>query len=79
MTNQEKYKEIFKEILEIDESRLTDSLGLDSVPQWDSMGHVRLISALESNFGIVFSLEDIKAFKTMKSGKAILARHGIVL
>ena len=64
MTNMEKYKEAFKEALEIDDSALTDELAFDSIPEWDSVGHMRLMASIEDAFDIMFETEDIMDFGT---------------
>ena len=44
MTNLEKYNNAFVEALEIDESQL-NGLEYQGIPEWDSVGHMGLISA----------------------------------
>jgi acyl carrier protein len=57
--------------LKIEPSALTpDSVSDDFPAQWDSMGQVNLIMALEDEFGIYIEPDD---FGTLKSVAAILA------
>ena len=79
MTNMEKYRQAFREALETDESLLEDSLAFDSIPEWDSVGHMRLISLLEDAFGIIFEPSDIMSFRSFGGGREILAKYGIEL
>ena len=79
MTNLEKYRQAFKEALEIDESLLKDDLAFDSIPEWDSVGHMRLMASLEDTFDIMFETEDIMDFGSFKIGKEILKKYEIVV
>jgi len=54
--------------LKIDISIITDDLSVGSIPEWDSLAHVALISAVEKEFGLqfeidqVFELEEVEDF-----------------
>lgn len=77
MTNMEKYRNVFKEAMEIEDGLLTDELAFDSIPEWDSVGHMRLMSFLEDAFGIMFEVTDLMNFKSFGEGKEILKKYGI--
>ena len=51
MTNKQKYNQAFIDSFAIDESPL-DTLEYNSIPEWDSVGHMGLIAALEDTFDI---------------------------
>ena len=46
----EKYKKVFTEALSIDQSKFDDKVKYNDIPEWDSIGHMTLISELEENF-----------------------------
>ena len=48
----EKYKKVFTEALSIDQSKFDDKVKYNDIPEWDSIGHMTLISELEENFSI---------------------------
>ena len=77
MTNLEKYRAAFAEALEIDESQITDELAFDAIPEWDSVGHMRLMAALEDAFDIMFETEDIMDFSSVAVGKTILKKYDV--
>ncbi|WP_027397428.1 acyl carrier protein [Anaerovibrio lipolyticus] len=79
MTNMEKYINAFKESLEIDDSIITDELAFDSIPEWDSVGHMRLMASLEDTFDIMFETEDIMDFSSLGKGKEILKKYNVDL
>ncbi len=76
MTNLEKYKKIFAQTLEINEDQLT-GLTYQSVPAWDSVGHMMLISSLENAFDTIFDTADIIDFNSFERGIEILKKYGV--
>ena len=54
-----RFRATFEAVLGIDGSRLTDSDSPRSIPQWDSVTHLQLMLALESEFSIEFSPEEM--------------------
>ena len=72
MTNLEKYNQAFIEALMVNENELT-GLYYNSVPTWDSVAHMILISMIESTFGIEISPKDIMEFNSYCNGKQILS------
>ncbi len=77
MSNLEKYNKIFVDVLEVKESALNDSFTFKSVPQWDSVAHLSLISELEDTFDVMFESEDILHYGSYENGKIILEKYGI--
>ena len=78
MTNLEKYKKIFAQTLEISEEQLT-GLTYQSIPAWDSVGHMMLTSSLEHAFDIIFDTDDIIDFNSFEKGIEILKKYGVQL
>ena len=63
MNNLTIYKKAFIDTFEIKESVL-DKLKYNEIDEWDSIGHMNLISALEENFKITFETDDIVDFSS---------------
>lgn len=78
MTNMEKYIEAFTTSLEIDASQL-EGLEYQGVTQWDSVGHMSLIAALEEAFDIMIDVDDILDLSSFEKGKEILSKYGVEL
>lgn len=74
MANLEKYNKVFVETLEVSEDIL-DGLKYQSIPQWDSVGHMRLIAELEDTFEIMMDTDDIIDFNSYEKGKEILSAN----
>ncbi|MBQ9234160.1 MAG: acyl carrier protein [Lachnospiraceae bacterium] len=76
MSNEEKYANIFKEILEIEDDQL-DGLKYQGVSAWDSVGHMNLIGEIEDSFDIELETDDVIAFSGYEKGKEILKKYDI--
>lgn len=76
MTNKEKYNNVFIENLDMTEDQLAN-LKYQDVPQWDSVGHMGLVSELEDAFDIQFETDDIVDFNSYQKGQEILAKYGV--
>ena len=57
--NEEKLKEIIADTFDIDEDEITNELTSDSVERWDSLNHLRLVTALEDEFEIKLTMEEV--------------------
>ena len=77
MSNINKYKEIFLISLTIPENNFKEDLKYNEIPEWDSIGHMSLISGLEDGFNITFETDDIVDFSSFEKGKEILKKYKI--
>ena len=77
MDNKEKYKSIFIESLAIDRSKFNENIKYNEIPEWDSIGHMTLMSGLEDGFNISIETDDIVDFSSFKKGLEILEKHKI--
>lgn len=73
MKNKQKYMEIFESLFGVGKDAM-DSLEYQGIPEWDSVGHMGLISAIEEAFDIMMDTEDIIDFSSYKKGMEILAK-----
>lgn len=76
MSNLEMYKEIFKKVFSISDEMI-ESLTYQGIEQWDSVGHMELISEIEDTFGIMIDTDDIIDFSSFEKGKEILSKYGV--
>lgn len=77
MDNNSKLREAFSEALHVDESQIKDELTYQSIPQWDSVGHMVLISFLEQHFEISLDTQDVIDMNSVGRAKEILGKHGV--
>lgn len=71
-----KYNEVFITNLQVTENQLS-TLEYQSVPAWDSVGHMGLIAQLEDAFDIMMDTDDIIDFSSYEKGKEILKKYDV--
>ena len=76
MSNSDKYAKIFVKIFSVSKSKLK-KLKYQSIPQWDSVGHMSMISSLEEAFKITMDIDDIVDFSSYEKGKKILKKYKV--
>ena len=77
LSNIEKYENAFMESFDIEKKVLNEELKYESIPEWDSVGHMTMISNLEDVFEIVMEMDDIIDFSSFEAGKEILKKYKI--
>lgn len=76
-TAQQKYSDAFVESFEVDISKLEGNLEYNAIPEWDSIGHMSLMAALEETFDIAMETDDIVEFSSFKKGIEIMKKYGV--
>jgi len=79
MTNKEKYAQVFIDSFSITADQLNENLVYQSVQQWDSIGHMGMVAALEEAFDIMMETDDIIDFGSYVKGIEILAKYNVVI
>ena len=72
-------EEVIARVFKIDSRTLVDGSGRDSLEQWDSMGHLQLITELEQHFAVSLSIGDAMEMVSVGKVKEILRRYGASL
>ena len=67
--------EVVTDIFELDESEVADQLTPDMVDMWDSLSQLRLVTSLEQEFDIQFSMEEIESIDTIGRLKELVRSH----
>ena len=79
MTNKEKYAQVFIDSFSITADQLNENLVYQSVQQWDSIGHMGMVAALEEAFDIMMETDDIIDFGSYVKGIEILAKYNVII
>ena len=77
MDNKTKYKKVFSESFELNDSELAENLEYNGTEAWDSIGHMGMIASLEEEFDIMMETDDIIDFSSFKKGIEILQKYGV--
>lgn len=76
MKNMEKYTQVFVEMFgkSVDEVK---KLHYQDIIEWDSVGHMTLMSGLEDTFDIMMETDDIIDFESYEKGIEILKKYNV--
>lgn len=77
MKNIEKYRNAFIEALDLEEDEVSEDLALGETSEWDSLGHMILISTMEDAFDVSLDAEWMTEFNSYRSGMELLNRLGV--
>ena len=77
MSNKQKYKDIFIKSLAMDSKKFSENIKYNEITEWDSIGHMTLMSGLEEGFNISIETDDIVDFSSFKKGTEILEKYKI--
>lgn len=72
-----KLNTVLAEVLQIKEETIVDSTSPGTIDSWDSYNGLLLVSELENNFKVKFTLEEVMAVKNVGDIKKFLEKHGI--
>ena len=75
--NNEKLKVLISKVLDISKEAVTDETSPESTPSWDSFNALVMVSELEDDFNVHFSMEEVLAVKCVKDIREALMRHGV--
>ncbi len=68
---------ILSNVLEVDADTITEDTSPQNVESWDSFNGLVLVSELETNFNVKFTMDEVTSVKCVKDIKECLIKHGI--
>jgi len=68
----DKLKQIILRELSLDDVELSDTTTASMVPGWDSLSHVRIVSAVEDGFGVRFKTAEVMRLKNVGDLQALI-------
>jgi acyl carrier protein len=71
----DKLTEIVAELFELEPAAVNGALTPEDVELWDSMNHLRLISAVEEEFQIKLSMKEIESIRSLATLKALIEQR----
>lgn len=75
--NEIKLKKVLADIFKIEVAAVNEETSVDTVDRWDSLNHLNLILALESEFNVSFSEEQSVEIMNYPLIKMVLEEHGV--
>jgi len=73
----DRLRALFRESFDLAPESEVDSLAYRAVPAWDSVGHMRLIAALETEFDVMLETDDVIDLSSFAKAVEILGKYGI--
>jgi acyl carrier protein len=70
---------VVADALGVDCGSLTESSSPKTVAEWDSLSHLQLVAAVESEFEVNLAPDDILRIRDLASLRAVLAEQGVRL
>ena len=74
-----RFKKILANILDIDESQITEETSSDNAETWDSFNGLMLVSELEKEFNVTFTMDEVRLIKSVRDIIEILKRYNVNL
>ena len=71
----EKLLELVGEVLGIDPSELDMTRTMDDVDAWDSLNHLKLVTAVEEEYSIRLEMDEIESITSLEALREAIARH----
>ena len=75
----QKLVECFVQTFAIEREQITLDLAYQSIPQWDSVGHMALVAEIENTFNVTLDTDDIIEMSDVSKAVEILRKYGVVL
>jgi acyl carrier protein len=79
MHTQQKLAELFREVFELEPSVDVAEMRYRDLRQWDSVGHMRLIAAIEQAYDIMLDTADVLDLSSFVKAVEILEKYGVEL
>jgi acyl carrier protein len=69
---EERLKKVFSEVFDIEVSEINDESSPDNIEEWDSLNHSNLIMALEQEFDVSFTPDEMIELLNFELVKIVL-------
>jgi acyl carrier protein len=71
----DRIREVMAGVLEVEPDAIGPAFGRADAPLWDSLNHLRLVTALEEAFGIRFSMREVAELERFESIRQAVVRR----
>lgn len=67
--------EVFQDVFDDESIHVNESTTADDIEDWDSLEHINLVVAIENNFGIKFTMNEVTSMKNVGEMVDILSER----
>ncbi|AVM76383.1 acyl carrier protein [Magnetospirillum gryphiswaldense] len=71
----ESLRGVFRDTLDLETGAAVDDLAYRALPAWDSIGHMRLVAAIETAFDVMLDTDEVIDLSSFAKAAAIVGRH----
>ncbi len=75
--NYEKLRHLLAKTLGVSPESISDESSPDTIASWDSFNGLMLVTELEKQFNVKFTMEEVMAVRNVRDIKESLNRHGV--
>ncbi len=72
----ERLNDLFKDFFDDDSIEIDESTTAEDIEDWDSLNHITLIDAVESEFGVRFTMGEVSGMKNVGEMACIIKERG---
>jgi len=72
MVDFNKLRQVVSDMLEVDIDDINENSSSDNIEQWDSLSHIKLVMAIEAEFNVKLTPEEMMDMLSVKLIKKIL-------
>ena len=79
MHPQQNLQEVIAKAFGITPNDVTDELEYQSIPEWDSVSHLVLVTELEAAYGITIEFEDVLTMGSVGKVRELLQKYNVII
>ncbi len=72
----ERLTELFRDFFDDEDIELDEETTAEDIDDWDSLNHITLISAVEAEFGVKFTMGEVSGMKNVGEMADIISARG---
>lgn len=72
---EDEIKELVAEVFNISEDDVTPALSQDTLDNWDSLNHLQLVTAVEEEFDISLTMDEIDEITNIEKLTSVINSH----
>ena len=72
----ERLNTVFRDFFDDEDIELDEDTTADDIDEWDSLSHITLMSAVEDEFGLRFTMGEVSGMKNVGEMAEIIKKRG---
>ena len=77
MSNKQQLITVFQQSLRLADGSFDEQLTYNTIPEWDSTGHMALIVGIEKAFDVMLDMDDIIDMSSFSKAQEILSKYDV--